>query len=361
MQHLPKRMLRCYTRAAEAIPVCTWTFEMTQSVTERPDPTLPRKAAIVNGGAVDHSGHVEIRPIPNFDLNRTIFQTLEGAAARFIMTKRIAKDVFFDRDSANSIRARYEQTREEVELPKVNTALLEFLVSECDFDVEHAEGSFLDHLYFGFEYSVQHYPDHSPIVMLLHSILGTGTNTFAMSADKIPKLQALISEFEFRHVEAFPSMLRLLYVGDIFEGLEASRGKISSLHMHRVIDNMPIELSGDDVWIQLNYQLMHLIDFLPVANWRANRSDNSLILFRRLYGLLKAADKLEANVHFTAPKEGSILKRFPSRVLERKGEIFDLGNLMVSLLPTALVKKASARSVQKFSERIGHSLDYELR
>ena len=28
------------------------------------------------------------------------------------------------------------------------TDLLKFMVEECDFDVEHADGSFLDHLYF---------------------------------------------------------------------------------------------------------------------------------------------------------------------------------------------------------------------
>ena len=35
----------------------------------------------------------------------------------------------------------YERAREAVELPAVSEALLAFLVDECDFDVEHAEGS----------------------------------------------------------------------------------------------------------------------------------------------------------------------------------------------------------------------------
>ena len=52
---------------------------------------------------------------------------------------------------------------------------------------------------------------HSPLVLLLHSILGTGTNTFAMEAEKIPRLQRLMTSFEWIHVEAFPSVLRLLY------------------------------------------------------------------------------------------------------------------------------------------------------
>lgn len=48
---------------------------------------------------------------------------------------------------------------------------------------------------------------------LLHSILGTATNTFAVDAGKIPKLKALLTEFEAIHVETFPSIL-LLYNND---------------------------------------------------------------------------------------------------------------------------------------------------
>ena len=49
---------------------------------------------------------------------------------------------------------------------------------------------------------------------LLHSILGTATKTFAVDAGKIPKLKALLTEFEAIHVETFPSILRLLYNND---------------------------------------------------------------------------------------------------------------------------------------------------
>ena len=50
----------------------------------------------------------------------------------------------------------------------------------------------LDTVHHGFEYTVQHYAQQSALVMLLHSILGTGTNTFAMKADKIPALRELM-------------------------------------------------------------------------------------------------------------------------------------------------------------------------
>jgi len=64
-----------------------------QSAAVRPEPNHQRKAAIAHGGAIDNAGAVAVMPIPNFDLGRTIFHTLEGKAARYVIQKRIAKDV----------------------------------------------------------------------------------------------------------------------------------------------------------------------------------------------------------------------------------------------------------------------------
>jgi hypothetical protein len=66
-----------------------------------------------------------------------------------------------------------------------------------------------------------------------------------------------------------------------------------------VIDNAPITMSGEDLWIALNYQLIHLVDFLPVANWAAHQNDTSFILFRDLYDLLGKAGKREARIGYT--------------------------------------------------------------
>ena len=184
---------------------------MKQSADERPIPSLQRKAAIAHGQARDHGDAVRVEPIPDFDLDQTIFNTLEGSIPRFVIRTRIAKESYWSEQAAQSVESAYQAALTAHPLPAVDPALLTFMVEQCDFDVEHADGSFLDHLYFCFEYSVQHFPDHSPIVMLLHSILGTGTNTFAMEAEKIPALKALMDDFEWTHVEAFPSVLRLLY------------------------------------------------------------------------------------------------------------------------------------------------------
>lgn len=326
---------------------------MKQSPAERPDPTLQRKAAIVNGGVVDHAGHVRIEPQRNFDINRTIFGTLEGALPRFVMSRRMAKNVYFDEAPARAIQQKYEETRANVELPTVDPALIRFLIDECDFDAEHAEGSFLDHLYFGFEYSAQYFPQHSPIVMLLHSILGTGTNTFAMEAHKIPQLKTLISDFEWRHVEAFPSVLRLLYDGAIRKELLANAHRaasMSSITFHRVIDNAPITMSGEDFWIQMNYQIMHVLDFLPAANWEVHHSDNSFILFRSLYDIMTKAGQLQATIHYTPPSGPKTFTR----------ESADLGTRLIAMAPDVVVDKMAGKSVRKFSERIGHSLAYSI-
>ena len=163
---------------------------MSQAADVRPEPTFQRKAAIVTGGATDHAGRVSVVPIPDFDLDRTIFQTLEGAAARYVMKKRVGKEVVWETKAASEVQSAYDEAQGAVTLPDIAPELLEFMVNECNFDVEHADGSFLDHLYFCFEYGVHHYSQHSPLVLLLHSILGTGTNTFCACGPRMVGLRS---------------------------------------------------------------------------------------------------------------------------------------------------------------------------
>ena len=326
---------------------------MKQSAAERPDPTTQRKAAIARGAALEHTGKVRVEPIPNFDLDRTIFKTLEGMAARFVVTTRVGKEAHWDAAAAQAVQAEYEAARAVRPLPAVSPELMRFLVSECDFDVEHADGSFLDHLYFCFEYSVAHYPRQSPLVMLLHSILGTGTNTFAMPADKIPALRELMTPSEWAQTEAFPSVLRLLYAGSLRRELRENLHRanaIASITFHRVIDNESITMSGEDLWIALNYQLIHLVDFLPVANWSVHQNDTAFILFRDLYDLLERAGKREAIVGYTST----------SRPRKLEGEPQGVGAWLTTLIPVGASERMAAKSVMRFSERIGHSLDYRI-
>lgn len=326
---------------------------MSQSASVRPEPNLQRKAAIANGAPLDHAGAVAIRPIPNFDLNRTIFKTLEGRLRRAIMKRRVGKEVAWSPEATLSVQRAYTEATSSLELPPISPDLMRFLTEECDFDVEHADGSFLDHLYFCYEYSALHYPQRSALVMLLHSILGTGTNTFAMTADKIPALEALLDPFDFAHTQAFPSVLRLLYAGDLRAELRANAHRADSLRelaMHRVIDNEEITLSGEDIWIALNYQLIHLVDFMPVANWSRHQNDTSFILFRDLYDILDRCGKLEAKVDYDRSKP-------PAKV---QGEDLDMTGWLATKVPVSVSERMASKSVQTFSERIGHSLSYRL-
>lgn len=326
---------------------------MKQSAADKPVHSYQRKAAIVNGGIVDYAGKVHVKPIKNFDLNRTIFNTLEGNLPRYVMQTRIAKDVAWERDAAADIDRRYEAKSADKNLPPISEKLLTFLKTECDFDVEHADGSFLDHLFFCYEYTHYYFPKHSALVMLLHSILGTGTNTFAMAKEKIPHLKPLMTESEWRHVEAFPSVLRLLYDMNLMKELKKNLARLDQLkeiRFYRVIDNVPIVLSAEDFWVQLNYQLIHLTDFIPVSNWSAHYSDSSFILFRKLYKFLKDCGRLEAQVSYAQPP---VFARV-------KGEELNAGGWLMTLIPSELGEWLTAQSVRKFSAKIGHSLKYEL-
>lgn len=324
---------------------------MTQSVATRPEPNFQRKASIAFAGARDLRGSVHVEPIRDFDLNRTIFQTLESPAARYLMKQRIGKRVSWRADAEASIQSAYDSATAGLKLPDLDPALMKFLLEECDFDVEHADGSFLDHLYFCLEYTVKHYPQGSALVMFLHSILGTGTNTFAMKAAGIPRLQSLLGASDFHQIAAFPSMLRLLYASNLRADLKSNPGrKIASISMNRVIDNQPIELSGDEFWEAMNYQLIHLVDFMPVANWGVHQNDTSYILFRDVYDLMRTSGRLVADVTYEGPVGRPALEN----------ETVTVGGWLGTKIPVALSEKMAAGSVRRFSEACGHDLAYRV-
>ena len=325
---------------------------MQQAANIRPEPSPERKAAITNAGARDHQGRVTVAPVPGFDINRTIFQTLESPFARYFVTLTVGKEPIWDAQTSASIDAEYKEAVRDLELPPLAPELLDFLDRECDFDVEHADGSFLDHLYFCFEYTAKHYPQASPLVMFLHSILGTGTNTFAMPASKIPELENLLSAEDFKQIAAFPSVLRLMYTSDFMSELRSNIGRsIQSVHMHRVIDNAPLELNEAEFWEAMNYQLVHLVDFMPVANWTAHQNEATYIMFRDMYELMKQWRKMDAKVTYEGPARSRRVQK------ERLG----LGGWVASKIPVELVRKMTEKSTRRFSKRCGHSLAYEIR
>ena len=325
---------------------------MKQNAADIPVHTFQRKAAISTGSVQDYAGRVTVSGIPDFDLNKTIFNTLEGRIPRFVMQTRIAKEVAWADDEQSVIDEAYSEVSGAIELPTINPDLLTFMVEECDFDVEHADGSFLDHLYFCYEYTHHHLPGHSALVMLLHSILGTGTNTFAMGPEKIPALKALVDDDEWLHIESFPSVLRLLYDGKLRAELWQNTERLDqlqSVHFYRVIDNQPITMSAEQFWVQLNYQLIHLVDFLPVSNWKTHANDTSFIIFRDLYDFLERTGHLKAKVDYIKSSNTQFI-----------GEEQSIWAKLVSMIPVSLSERMAGKSIRQFSGHIDHSLDFEI-
>ena len=212
---------------------------------------------------------------------------------------------------------------------------------------------------FCYEYSYKHYQSKSARVLLLHSIMGVGTNFFPMKKEKIGALQALLTDFEFRQIAMFPSVLRLFYHGPLRYELEnlvdseegkAKLKKLRFVEMHRVIDNEKIRVNAVDFWIQLNYQLMHLLDFLPATCWKEHTGDTFLDNFIAMHKILSKLDKLEARVDYDAREGQSSQGEQP----------VTLASLLRGCIPSNIQIALAQRQISGFSRAIGHSLQYKF-
>ncbi len=313
---------------------------------------LQRKAAIAAGGAVDHAGRVKVVPMDDFDMTKTIFGALEGLPKVF-MEEKIAKEPVWNSDATQAVELAYGTFAAANPAPPVDQTLVDFMVNECDFSMEHADGSFLEHLVFCHDYAARYYPDHSANVALLHSILGTATNTFAMDVDKLPALKERLTDFEAEQVELFPSILRVFYDGFFLDELEKNIARIEdlqSLQLYRVIDNEPMTVSAESMWVNLNYHLMHFVDFMPAANWSTHRTDPLMQMFARLSSVLDRAGQRRAHVQVSFPTSSG------PAVDEARTPV----GRAVGLLPSAVTMKLAKKSINEYSAAVGHNLNYRL-
>ena len=301
---------------------------------------------------MDHAGRVQVQRVPDFDLSRTIFGALNWLPKLF-MVEKLAKEPVWSGSESDAVEAAYAAADAVDPAPKIDRRLIDFMAGECDFSMEHADGTFLEHLVFCHDYAARHYPSHSPNVALLHSILGTATNTWAMDSAKIPALKELLTDFEALQVEVFPSTLRLFYDGDFLDELEVNLGRLDrleALHLNRVIDNEPLVIDAENLWINLNYHLMHFVDFMPVANWSTHRADPLLQMFERLSGLLDRAGQRQATVEVA----------FPTTSVDPIGEPRTLMGRAAGLLPASVTMKLTKKSIREYSAAAGHDLSYRL-
>ncbi len=263
---------------------------------------------------------------------------------------KVAVEMFWSQSAIDRVHAMYSLVPPP---PSYKSSLVTFMKEECNFNMEHADGSFLDHLKFCHDYSCRHYPSQSPVPLLLHSIMGVGTNFFPMERELIPKLQSLITPAEFTQVAAFPSLLRLTLGSPILKDLANNVHRLDALksvRFHRVIDNAPMTLSADEFWVQMNYQVIHMLDFLPCASWRSQMDDNFLCAFNSLYGTMAKAGKLVAKIDFDLESGEKGADGLP----------ITLGSTIRSLAPNFILAKLAEKALKKFSNAIGHSLEYEI-
>ena len=120
--------------------------------------------------------------------------------------------------------------------------------------------------------------------------------------------------------------------------------------MHRVIDNASLSLSADAFWVQMNYQLVHLLDFLPAALWQVASNDILLMKFVEVHDFLQSLGKKVAVVDYEAV----------SSVPQADERPLSVGKLIYSVAPGALLKKMGVKEVRRWSGLVGHSLDYTL-
>ena len=147
---------------------------------------IRRKCQIALGGPTDHSGEVIVSAVPGFDLDSTIFGSVTGLLPRTVQKSKVAIELFWSDAAISRVEMLYAPVPPP---PSYKSQILDFMNDECDFAIEHADGSFMDHLKFCHDYAVHNYKDVSPVPMLLHSIMGVGTNFFPMKIQQVGRLK----------------------------------------------------------------------------------------------------------------------------------------------------------------------------
>ena len=121
---------------------------------------------------------VVVAPNETFDLNKTIFASVSSPLTRAVLQKKLAVTLNWNDHFIDDVHEAMARIPDPV---PVSSDIFDFMRDQCDFSCEHADGSFMDHLRFCYDYSAAHFKGQSPRVMLLHSIMGVGTNIFPMA------------------------------------------------------------------------------------------------------------------------------------------------------------------------------------
>eukprot|EP00282_Hemiselmis_andersenii_P037077 CAMPEP_0169440888 /NCGR_PEP_ID=MMETSP1042-20121227/7970_1 /TAXON_ID=464988 /ORGANISM="Hemiselmis andersenii, Strain CCMP1180" /LENGTH=328 /DNA_ID=CAMNT_0009551895 /DNA_START=64 /DNA_END=1046 /DNA_ORIENTATION=+ len=259
---------------------------------------MRRMDLICHRGPADFEGRVTEVTNNELDWNKTIFHTMKNPIVAAMLKERFGKKPLW----ADSVIS--DVTKTAASLPgkqyHAPAKIRHFMATECEFKNEHADGGFDDHLDFCAEYAARYFPGCSPNVLFLHSICGVGTNLFPMDFDKLPQLEALLTPNEFLHVQAFPALQRHLFIS-LLKSLrehQAAKGGLGTLRgvTFKAYHGATLTLEGADFWDQLNYQLIHNLDFLPLQRWSTYVGDPAVRVFVQLHQLLRDEGKLLADI-----------------------------------------------------------------
>ena len=328
---------------------------------------LRRFDTLVHAGPMDFRGLVQEVPNEELDWNTTIFYTVTDPDLTARLKVRFGQRALWP----DSVIAAACRAAQELPGPQYTTppALLDFMVQECEFKNEHADGSFMDHLHFCAEYTARYLPrpEASPNVLFFHSICGVNTNLFPLDFDKIPHLEDLLTPHEYLHVQAFPCMLRLLWVElldvlwDKAAELEGkNKGLADQLQGVTVtaFHGTQLTLEGDELWMHLNYHLIHLLDFMPTQHYdQFAIQDGFTRLFLRLHEFLRTQDRLWATVRLDR------IASVPG--MTAPGQDLPTWDYLTSKDDTGREEAAKVHAqlgtqLRSYSNAIGHDLSYEV-
>lgn len=130
-----------------------------------------RKFFVAEGGVRDLQAECIVVQDKDFDVDSSIFGVLPEKIKMAAAANQL-KPYWSDTAVSNAEKA-YQRVKPVGEERK---PLLQFMATECDFKLEHADGSFMDHLTFCRDYCATHYSSVSPTPLFIHSIMGVGTN-----------------------------------------------------------------------------------------------------------------------------------------------------------------------------------------
>ncbi|CAB9508954.1 expressed unknown protein [Seminavis robusta] len=316
---------------------------------------LRRFDTLVHAGPMDFRGYVHEIPNHELDWNTTIFYTVTNPAITARLQERFGKRPLW---ADSVIEAACETART---LPPqqyhVPSPIMDYMTRECEFKNEHADGGFIDHLDFCAEYTTRYFPQGSPHVLFLHSICGVNTNLFPLEFDKIPDLKSLLTDHEYLHVQAFPAMLRLLFMDEVLGVLWDEDDVVDRVEgvEFSAFHGTKLTLVGEEFWMHLNYHLIHLLDFMPTQNFDRFLNDPFVRLFVRLHEFLRKQDKLYATVRLD--RLGQV------EGMTAPNETLPTWDHLLSRLDADEVAKAHEQlraQLRRYSKAIDHDLAYEI-